>query len=141
MIALLAAGCLILNGCAALKSEKAFEGASGGMSKADIVKRLGHPTIIRGAIKNQRGETVEVWEYKVGKGKDFEQVMTETAFTGMTLGAGSPILFSAAETDRYWVYFFDGKFAGWGRAGIWEKDADKIRRLRPQDQKEPSHMI
>jgi hypothetical protein len=48
----------------------------------------------------------------------------------MSAGAGAPLLLSAAETDRRWVYFVDGKFACWSRAGDWARDADKIRELR-----------
>jgi hypothetical protein len=130
-----AIGCLALSGCATVRTEKAFDRASTGMSKAEVIKKVGRPAIVRGIIKNKNCETVEVWEYKVGKGKDFEQVATETVFTVMSAGAGAPLLISAAETDRCWVYFVDGKFAGWSRAGDWARDTDKIceMRFRPEE--------
>jgi hypothetical protein len=130
MAVLLAALCLVLSGCATVTSVKEFGNASKGMSKADFIKKVGAPAIVRGILKNKDNRTVEVWEYKVGKGKNFEQVTTEAVFTAMTAGAGAPLLISAAETDRCWVYFVDGKFAGWSRAGDWGKDAAKIYEMR-----------
>ncbi|MDD5422342.1 MAG: hypothetical protein PHT32_02830 [Candidatus Omnitrophica bacterium] len=120
-------GCMAAGGCATMKSEKAFESASMGMSKADVIKKVGSPAVIRGAIRNEAGEKVDVWEYRVGKAKSFEQVTTESFFTAMTAGAGAPILLSSADRDNYWFYFVDGKFAGWGRAGDWGRDGEKIR--------------
>ncbi|MFA4981627.1 MAG: hypothetical protein WC592_04070 [Candidatus Omnitrophota bacterium] len=120
-------GCLAAGGCATMKSEKAFESASIGMSKADVIKRVGPPALVKGYIKNTAGENIEVWEYRVGKAKSFEQVTTESFFTAMTAGAGAPILLSSGDRDNYWFYFVDGKFAGWGRAGDWDRDGEKIR--------------
>jgi hypothetical protein len=141
MVLFLAAGCIVLCGCAAIKSEEAFDRASTGMSRADIVKRVGHPSIVRGIIDNEYGQKVEVWEYKVGKDKRFEQVMTETAFTALTAGSGFEVLISSAETKRYWVYFIDNKFTGWGLAGDWHRDADKIRQIRFGPGRDLSQMI
>jgi len=131
----LAIGCLVLSGCATVRTDEAFEKASKGMSKADVIKKVGRPAIVRGIIKNKDCQTVEVWEYKVGQGKKFEQVATETVFTVISAGAGAPLLISAAETDRRWVYFVDGKFAGWSRAGDWGLDSCKIyeMRFRPEE--------
>jgi hypothetical protein len=126
IIAVLAISCLIMSGCATIRSDKEFETASIGMSKTDIIKNVGRPAIVRGMLKNKDGETVEVWEYKAGKGKDFQQLSTETIFTVMSAGSGAPLLLSAAETDRYWVYFINGAYAGWSRAGDWARDQDKL---------------
>lgn len=118
--------CLAIAGCGTLKSERALESTAIGMSKADVLKTAGHPSIVRGTLNNDYGQTVEVWEYKVGQGKHFQQLMTETAFTAITAGAGAPQLLSSGATDRYWFYFVDGSLAGWGRAGDWKRDAGRI---------------
>jgi hypothetical protein len=122
--------CLATGGCATLKSEKALERTAIGMSRCDVIKNLGRPTLVRGVVKNEAGDMIEVWEYRVGMGKKFQQVVTETAFTAMTAGAGAPELLSSAETDRYWFYFVKGSLIGWGRAGDWERDRDRIAVMR-----------
>lgn len=126
--------CLIMSGCATIRSAKELESASLGMSKADIIKKVGRPAIVRGTLKNKDCETVEVWEYKAGKGKDLQQVSTEIIFTVMSAGSGAPLLLSAAQTDRYWVYFINGAYAGWSHAGDWARDQDKLYDMhyRPQ---------
>lgn len=134
IMAALAISCLIMSGCATVKTAKEFENASIGMSKLDVIKKVGRPAIVRGTLKNKDGEIVEVWEYKVGKAKDLQQVSTEIVFTVMSAGSGAPLLLSAAETDRYWVYFINGAYAGWSHAGDWARDREKLHDMyfRPQ---------
>lgn len=126
----MAAGCLILSGCGTLRSEAAFDRVTAGMSRHDVAKRLGNPAIVRGCLVNERCEKVEVWEYKVGCPKKFERVVSELSLTALSFGAAGPILLSSADTDRYWVYFANGGFAGWGPAGDWDLDAEKIRAMK-----------
>ena len=134
IMAVLTISCLVMSGCATVRSAKEFENASIGMSKLDVIKKVGRPAIVRGMLKNKDGETVEVWEYKVGKGKDLQQVSTEIVFTVMSAGSGAPLLLSAAQTDRYWVYFINGAYAGWSHAGDWARDQGKLYEMyyRPQ---------
>jgi hypothetical protein len=134
IMAAMVISCLIMSGCATIRSAKELESASLGMSKADIIKKVGRPAIVRGTLKNKDCETVEVWEYKAGKGKDLQQVSTEIIFTVMSAGSGAPLLLSAAQTDRYWVYFINGAYAGWSHAGDWARDQDKLYDMhyRPQ---------
>jgi len=134
-------GALAVSGCATLRSEKAFDKAAIGMSKACVIRNVGRPTLVRGIMKNDYCDTVEVWEYRVGCAKHFEQVATEMAFAGMTVGAGAPILLEAAHTDRYWFYFVNGTLAGWGRAGDWARDAAKIRAIKFRPDANLSMMI
>jgi hypothetical protein len=122
--------CLSVSGCGTLKCEMALDRAAIGMSKCEIAERLGRPAMVRGILKNNDGDTVEVWEYRVGRGKDFQQVATETAFTALTAGAGAPQLLSSAETPRYWFYFVNGTLAGWGRAGDWQMDKQRICEMK-----------
>lgn len=111
MILCLIVGCLTLSGCLTLRSEKRLDRASTGMTRTDVVRRVGHPAVVRGSMKNDAGEKVEVWEYRVGKAKGPGQIVTETFFTAMTFGAGAPVLLSSPDTDRYWVYFVNDRFA------------------------------
>lgn len=121
--------CVSCGGCGTVRSERAFDAAAPGMSRAAVVRKVGHPAIVRGFLKGADGRTIEVWEYKVGCAKSFERVLSEASFTLVTGGAGAPLFLSAAETDRYWFYFIDGAFAGWSPAGDWERDADRICRM------------
>ena len=117
----------MLSGCGTVRSVTAFDRAAPGMSKAAVVKKVGHPAIIRGCAPSHDGTIVEVWEYKVGCGKDFQQITTETLFAAMGCGAGVPLLLESAETERYWLYFVNGRFAGSCPAGDWPIDSGKIR--------------
>jgi hypothetical protein len=133
--------CILLCGCATIRTPEAFNNASAGMSKADVIKSVGPPAIVRGIIKNKDCDTVEVWEYKAGKGKNFQQVTSDAVFTFMSAGSGAALLLSAAQTDRYWVYFVNGKFAGWSLAGDWSRDSDKLYEMKFAPDKSISKMI
>ena len=133
--------CLVISGCATVRTPDAFDKASVGMSKSEIIKKVGRPAIVRGIIKNKDCQTVEVWEYKVGKGKCFRDVVSDAMFTFMSAGSGAPILLSAAPTDRYWFYFIDGEFAGWSKAGDWARDSDKLYDMKFRPEKSVSKMI
>ncbi len=130
-----------MSGCATVRTTDAFDNASIGMSKADVINKVGRPAIVRGILKNKNCETVEVWEYKVGKGKCFQQVASDAIFTFMTAGSGAPVFLSAAETGRYWFYFIDGKFAGWSKAGDWARDSGKLYEMNFRPQASISKMI
>jgi len=122
--------CITFSGCGTVRSERVFDRASAGMSKGEAVKRIGHPAVVRGTFKNKDGQTIEVWEYRVGRGKNFEQVLGEAASTGLTIGCGGQIFLKAADTDRCWVYFVQDKFAGWTPAGDWARDTDRMCEMR-----------
>jgi hypothetical protein len=133
--------CLLLCGCATVRDVKAFDNASAGMSKADVLRCVGRPAIVRGIIKNRNCDTVEVWEYKVGSAKNFQKVASDAMFTLMSAGSGAPMLLSAAETGRYWFYFVNGAFAGWSLAGDWARDSEKLYDMKFVPQKSISKMI
>lgn len=133
--------CVVLCGCATVRNEAAFDNASIGMSRSEVIKCVGRPAIVRGILKNRNCDTVEVWEYKVGKGKNFEKVMSDAMFTLTSAGSGAPVLLSAAETDRYWFYFINGKFAGWSRAGDWARDSEKLYDMKFRPEQSVSKMI
>jgi len=130
MMVVLIVGCLIMSGCLTLRSEKKLDAASPGMTRTDVVNKVGHPAVVRGILTNDAGEKVEVWEYRVGTGKEFGQFVSEACFTAITCGAGAPVLLSSADTDRHWLYFVNDRFVAWGRAGDWERDVEKIRKMK-----------
>jgi len=138
---LLVVGSLALSGCATIKSEDAFDKASAGMSKHDVMKMVGRPAVVRGALKNDFGQRVEVWEYRVGPDKSVVQFLGDIALAGITLGSAAPLIVSSNDTDRYWFYFVDGKFVTWSRAGDWARDVSKIREMKLTPAVSLSHII
>ena len=78
------------------------------MTKQEVVKTMGEPDAARGSMRNKFGGVVEVWEYKL--------TTTPT--------------FGAWESSYYWLYFYDGKLVQWGKAGDWEREADRIYEMR-----------
>ena len=117
---------LLLSGCATIHSTKKLRRASLGMSKEEIVKVIGEPTVVRGAIINKFNQTVEVWEYKMDKGKTAGEIGVQAAFAIVSFGLLSPALFVPGEIQHYWLYFYDNKLVQWGQAGDWGKEADRI---------------
>jgi len=97
-----------------------------GMKKQEVTKKIGNPTVVRGAITNKHGQNIEVWEYRLNKGKTPNQKQKDVVLTVVTLGLGAPALFTGGEHQDYWLYFFDDKLVQWGQAGDWKREADRI---------------
>lgn len=119
-----------LSACAHTIKRKSLMSVSIGMSKEQIINKLGEPTIFRGSMINKYGQVVEVFEYEVDTGKDSRQVVSEVLFTFSTLGFGAPILASKGRVVAFWFYFHDDKLVQWGRAGDWQRAADAIHEIR-----------
>lgn len=100
------------------------------MDKTQVMKKLGNPSVVRGSIKNNYEQIIEVWEYRVNKGKSGGQLGRELALTALTFGLCAPVLLSEGEIDAYWLYFCDGKLVKWGQAGDWNREADIIQEVR-----------
>ncbi len=81
-------------------------------TKETVLKQVGEPLAVRGAIKNKFGQIVEVWEYRFCSGGEID------------------IPPYSSNCDYYWLYFVDGVLAQWGEAGDWEKEADRIYEFR-----------
>ena len=96
------------------------------MSKKEIIKQMGNPTVVRGAIRNKYNQVVEVWEYKLDKGKTGKQSAAEWTATLCSFGLGAPLLMSDGELQDYWLYFYNDQLVQWGQAGDWKKEADRI---------------
>lgn len=118
-----------LCGCArSINSDKLIT-VSVDMDKTQVVKRLGNPSVVRGSIKNNYDQIIEVWEYRVDKGKTGRQFGRELALTALTFGLCSPVLLSEGEISAYWLYFCNGKLVKWGESGDWNKEADVIQEI------------
>lgn len=74
-----------------------------GMTKSDVVSKIGKPVSARGSITNKHGQVVEVWEYWFYKGP---------------------------QPADYWLYFVENKLVQWGEAGDWQKEADRIYEIK-----------
>jgi len=100
---------IILSSCAT--SAKVLYRLSIGDNKATVVASIGEPNAVRGSIKNNYGQIIDVWEYRL--------YMYEGAIEGL-----SPYY------NLYWLYFVEGKLYQWGQAGDWEREADRIIEFR-----------
>ena len=112
---------IIFVGCAT--PAKRMTRISLGMSKEQVVQKLGNPTVARGAIRNKFDQTVEVWEYRLALPED--QVGAKVAFTVFTVGFGAFVL-GKRDMKNYWLYFVEDKLVRWGEAGDWEREASQI---------------
>lgn len=78
-----------------------------GMGKMRVKELMGfgnHP-VVRGSIVNKYKQVIEVWEYNL-----YDE--------------------NSHWTWTYWLYFCDNKLVQWGRAGDWEREADRIYEMR-----------
>lgn len=116
----------VLSGCARSINADKLMTVSIDMDKKQIVKSLGNPSVVRGSIKNKYDQIIEVWEYRIDKGKTGRQLGKELVLTTCTLGLCSPILFSEGEINSYWLYFCNDKLIKWGQAGDWGRESDVI---------------
>jgi hypothetical protein len=100
---------LYFSGCGT--TSKVLSRVSLDMTKPDVTDKIGEPDAVRGSIRNKYGQVVEVWEYRLYQ------------YSGAIEGL-SPYY------DLYWLYFVDGKLVQWGKAGDWQKEADRIYEMR-----------
>jgi hypothetical protein len=96
---------LILAGCAPRAT--ILSRISLDLTKAEVIQKLGEPQSVRGALKNENGQVLEVWEYRLHR------------YAGAIEGL-SPYY------DLYWLYFINDKLVRWGKAGDWEQFDKKI---------------
>lgn len=127
-------GCLcvsLLTGCSSdsVPSQR-LETISIGMTRQEVVKRLGQPRVVRGSIQNKFGQVVEVYEYRFTMPVDDGRGMkvSKRVFTVATVGLGALVL--DGESREYWLYFHDGKLVQWGEAGDWSHEADRIYQFK-----------
>ena len=126
--AIVALALLMLGGCTT--STQKLAKLSMGMSKQGVLSSIGRPAAVRGAITNKYGQIVEVWEYDLAKPKSSKEISSDLMLTLLTAGLASPVLFSGGEINHYWLYIVDERLVGWGQAGDWRREADRIYEIR-----------
>lgn len=112
-LAIIAMAVILLPGCAhhrswrGLLKPNAFMNLSLGTKKQEVVAFIGEPDVVRGAMINKSGQSIEVWEYRVDDGT-----------------------FAYDFCPIYWLYFHDNKLVQWNKAGDWKKESDHIQEIR-----------
>lgn len=103
-----------------------LETISLGMTRKEVIERMGPPRVVRGSIQNKFGQVVEVLEYRFTMPVDDGRGMkvSKRVFTVVTVGLGALVL--DGESREYWLYFHDNKLVQWGQAGDWAREADRI---------------
>lgn len=118
-------------GCAHNKIKaKKLMNVSIGMDKSQVLKSLGEPAVVRGAITNKFGQVIEIWEYSVTKGRTSNETARFAIATVCSLGLYSPLFLYDGEIQDYWLYFNNDKLVQWGKAGDWKEAADHIQEIR-----------
>lgn len=107
-----------------------LETISLGMTRQEVVTRLGSPRVVRGSVQNKFGQVIEVFEYRFTMPVDDGSGMkvSKRVFTVATVGLGALVL--DGESREYWLYFHDGKLVQWGEAGDWNREADRIYQFK-----------
>lgn len=107
-----------------------LETISIGMTRQEVVERLGQPRVVRGSIQNKHGQVVEIYEYRFTMPVDDGRGMkvSKRVFTVATVGLGALVL--DGESREYWLYFHDSRLVQWGEAGDWTREADRIYQFK-----------
>ena len=101
VVILMLASVIILSGCASLLRQSAkLSTLELGMSKTDVLRRIGKPTAVQGGFKNDANQVIDVWEYDLYTPRDF----------------------SGSYPERYWIIFADNALAKYDLAGDWRKE-------------------
>lgn len=107
-----------------------LETISIGMTRQDVIARMGQPRVVRGSVQNKFGQVVEVLEYRftmpVNDGSGMK--VSKRVFTVATVGLGALVL--DGESREYWLYFYDGRLVQWGQAGDWSREAERIYQFK-----------
>jgi hypothetical protein len=118
--------CLGLSGCMTTSTRKLRE-ISLDLTKDEVVKRLGEPTAVRGAIRNKYNQNIEVWEYRLSKSQA-GKFWGDVGASILTFGIWGIQAYEDSQSNitNYWLYFYDGRLVQWGQAGDWKREADRI---------------
>ena len=106
---LLITAIVLLTGCTGTRPPTILERIQLGQDKQAVAGNIGRPDVVRGAVVNRHGQTIEVWEYALAPPRLFE---------------------ADQDIRRYWLYFVDNRLSRWGEAGDWRREADRIYELR-----------
>lgn len=106
---LLITATVLLAGCTGTRQPTILERIQLGQDKQAVAGNIGRPDVVRGAVVNRHGQSIEVWEYKLARWALFE---------------------IDQDIRRYWLYFVDNRLSRWGEAGDWGREADRIYEIR-----------
>lgn len=121
---------VVLCGCAGSPPSSNLQKIILGQDKNSVVKKVGNPRVVRGAVRNKYGQDIEVWEYRFSLPSDDSagDVIGKSILTICTLGAAAQEF--TAETRDYWLYFLDDELVKWGQAGDWQIESKNIYEIR-----------
>ncbi len=101
IIVLILVSVVFFAGCASLTKRSAkLRTLELGMSKTDVLRRLGNPSAVKGSFRNNSNQAIDVWEYDLYSPRDF----------------------SGSYPERYWIIFADGALVKFDLAGDWRKE-------------------
>ena len=126
-LALLAAVTVLLAACATVETQ--LRELAVGISKDEVVRRVGKPKLAYAPVTTRSGQQVQVVEYDVGGGASSGgsgMLGTVGLLSGGAGGGGS----AAARNDRVWLTFVDGKLTQRTPAGDWRRERDRLRTAR-----------
>ena len=99
-------GVFSLFGCSTTRSLTLLQNLEIGMDKNQVVKVAGDPDAARGAKKDDKGKTIEVWTYNLTRPSGCKRRMTP-----------------------YLLRFEDNKLAQWGQERDWLRQPDKVEKI------------
>lgn len=122
---------LVLTSCKrSIKPEK-LHFLKMGMSKEEVIEKIGQPTVYRGSMINNHNQQIETYEYLVDTGVNEEQMAGYITLSICTLGLFAPFYpLLKREMDQYWLYFFNNKLVKWCKAGDFETAQHNIQEIR-----------
>jgi len=105
-----------LIGCST--SQAVLKKVSLDMTKEQVINKIGSPKVVREAVKNKAGQTIEIWEYELST-RQAGEFYQDVIFTVGTAGIAAPMAISRSkeQIQSYWLYFYNGKLIQWGQAG------------------------
>lgn len=101
-----------------------------GQNKKEIVKKIGNPRVVRGAIRNKYDQNIEVWEYRLAMPSDDSagEIVGKSLLTVITFGIGAREFDD--ETRDYWLYFLNDELVRWDQAGDWQVESQNLYEVR-----------
>ena len=118
---------LVLGACATVESQ--LRELPVGISKDEVVRRVGKPDLSYATVTTRGGQRVQVVEYDVGGGSSSSgsgMLGTVGLLSGGAGGGGS----AAARNDRVWLTFVDGQLTQRTPAGDWRRERERLRTAR-----------
>ena len=122
---------ILLFSCAITPKSTVLRSLELGMNKNLVIETIGEPSVVRGAMVNKFGQTIEVWEYVLAN-RSTDSVMShlgKASVTILSLGMFAPAMYHQ-KTGNYWLVFSNGTLIQWGAAGDWDSARRQIYDVR-----------